>query len=291
MLLKHPLRMIYPPNCLLRLLMTFFSAKHPSKKQMRTPDCSEQLMLDLPSFMTFDALCSSTNQQLRVHLSRRLKNSWYCKIHRNTPHRELFVPTTLADAPETVKTALIAWATLPSPRRRTVAWQEVRQKRQELESTIKSYLVQTNPTAGRKDIDPKKWLSKGEVYDLTEVFSTINATYFGGTLTAYLRWGSSGSKTSYQISHVDTAGKPYHTITIAGIYNHPSIPRYAIEAIMHHEMLHIHVPPERAGGRNIIHGRAFKKIEHAFPHYQRWHAWEKSVMPTLLRTVNRKRVR
>lgn len=278
-------------NRLVHHLMTSFSTKSLTPNKQLGSEAAIQLALDLPSVVSFDSLCSSTNQHLRIHLSRRLKNSWYCKIHRNSSRRELFVPATLADAPETVKTALLAWATLPAPRRKTLAWKEVRQKRQELELTIKNYFIQANPTAGRKDINPKKWLSQGEVYDLAEVFSAVNTTYFGGTLFAYLRWGSTGSKTSYQISHIDTAGKPYQTITIAGVYNHPSVPRYAIEAIMHHEMLHIHVPPERVGGRNVIHGKAFKKIEHAFPHYERWHAWEKSVMPTLLRTVRRKRVR
>ncbi|NLE01045.1 MAG: hypothetical protein GX640_14350, partial [Fibrobacter sp.] len=78
-----------------------------------------------------------------------------------------------------------------------------------------------------------------------------------------------------------------HLITIAGVYNHPDVPLFAIEAVMYHEMLHIAVPPFKKNGRFVIHGPEFKARERQYASYEKWHEWERSSLRKLARTLKR----
>ena len=78
-------------------------------------------------------------------------------------------------------------------------------------------------------------------------------------------------------------------ITIAGIYNDPTVPRFAIESIMFHEMLHIAIPPFQKNGRNVIHGSAFRQAEKTFPHYHTWRQWCAEQLPEIVRKRSRRK--
>jgi hypothetical protein len=109
---------------------------------------------------------------------------------------------------------------------------------------------------------------------LREVFSSLNATYFNGTLTSFIRWGKSRGR-SYQTTFTDEQGKRQNLISIAQLYNRPDVPRFAMESIVYHEMLHIAIPPFKRNFKNIIHGRDFKRAEQSFPYFTQWRQWEK----------------
>jgi hypothetical protein len=240
----------------------------------------EQVTLDLFPERSFEELCSECSDlTLTVHTNPRLKKNWYVKIHRGKPVRELYIPQLLRKAPEPVKRAVVNWATLPAPRL-THLKKEVRTKRRHYEEQIRSFLNEHAPASSRPE-PVQKWPTQGQRYDLREVFDTLNRTWFGSAYSCLLRWGSPASRTSYEVTRKGPGDVPYHCITIAGIYNHPDIPRFAIESIMYHEMLHIHIPPRRENGRNIMHGPDFKKQEKSFPHYKQWRHWEHNVLPHL----------
>ncbi|MBN1306551.1 MAG: M48 family metallopeptidase [Chitinispirillaceae bacterium] len=226
---------------------------------------------------------------LSIHFNRRLKNSWYVKIIHGSERRELNIPHRLEDAPEPIKRALIEWATLPKHRRPELK-RALRQRRRKLEELIRSVIDEQFPLPGRPEKTPfQKWPTGGCRYDLKEVFSSLNSHYFGNRLVSLLRWGTGATKTSYERTRKDAAGNPYHCITIAGVYNHPSVPRFAIESIMYHEMLHIHIPPRKEYGRTVMHGPDFRRLERAFPHYGAWRQWEKEQLCPLHTAVRRQR--
>ena len=72
-------------------------------------------------------------------------------------------------------------------------------------------------------------------------------------------------------------------ITIAGIYNLPEIPEFAVRSVIFHEMLHIAVPPIIKNGRRVVHGTAFKTAEKRNPDLVKWIFWEKGALRQLLR--------
>jgi len=247
-----------------------------------------QTTLDLFEPASFTELCQLFSiDNMSLHPSRRLKTGWYLTIHRSTKLRELHYPVVLDSAPDAVKRSLLQWANLPvkiGPASRA----EYRERKRHFEKTVRAFLDDHSPS-GRHTRERFGSLSEtqGTVYDLNEVFSAVNKSFFNGKISALLRWGASSSKTSFQKTCRDPDGVQWHSITIAGVYNHPQVPRFAIEAIMYHEMLHIHIPPEIRNGRRIVHGSDFKSTEKAFPHFDAWRKWERESLPKLLRKIRK----
>jgi hypothetical protein len=63
----------------------------------------------------------------------------------------------------------------------------------------------------------------------------------------------------------------------------PDVPRFFVEYIVFHEMLHQLFPSDRHTGRHVHHPRAFRDRERAFPRYEAALAWEKQHLHRLLR--------
>ncbi len=225
---------------------------------------------------------------LTVELSKRLRSRWYVKELRQTGHRKLYLPAVFSDAPEEIKKGLIEWALLPI--RKSGKTETVRRRKQ-LEKVAFDFLRDKGMEPQRRRYDPDQFEQNtvGTRYDLREVFDSVNDRFFDGALQSALRWGKRATTTSYQTSKMDLEGNTFNLITIAGVYDHPDVPRFAIESIMFHEMLHIAEPPQRKKERNSIHTPAFKKRERAFPFYDQWIEWEKQEVRKLLRSLRRKR--
>ena len=242
-----------------------------------------QIALPLFGPPSFGELLSAGNltDSLMVTYTRRLKRSCRMRIDPDGKTHQLRIPEYMADAPAVIKQALIDWALLPC---RHVRREQYRRKKQ-LERIIGKY-IQT-----RLDVAPKQSRfnpvhlaaqTQGRIYDLQEVFGSVNAACFNGSLSAFLRWGPPRSRTSCHTVKIDPAGNRVNLITIAGLYDLPDVPRFAIETIMHHEMLHIAIPPVRENGRRVVHGASFKVAEKSFAHYKKWRAWERTGLPQLL---------
>jgi len=102
---------------------------------------------------------------------------------------------------------------------------------------------------------------EGRFYNLEEVFDTLNARFFGGLLgRPNLTWSEGMSKRS--LGHYDAA---HNTIVVSRVFDRPSSPRYAIEYLLYHEMLHLKHPVKMRGVRRCVHPREFKQDEALFP--------------------------
>lgn len=239
-------------------------------------------LFDPPSFCELLSARNATGS-LTVDLNKRFKRGWQVRISPAGATRQLRIPPYLAGAPEEIKLALIDWALLPCKPRPSVRREQFRRKNQ-LEQIIWSF-IRTHGGAPpiKSRFDPKQYQAqtRGRIYDLREIFDSVNAACFNGSLSSFLRWGAPRSRTSCHMIKIDPAGNRVNLITIAGVYNLPNVPRFAIETIMHHEMLHIAIPPVRGKGRSVIHGSAFKTAEKKFKHYLEWRVWERNDLPLL----------
>lgn len=236
---------------------------------------SEQLELALFPSPSFNELFHRQGiANLNIVFNKRLKRGWNVKVNNLFGKRTLTVPAYFEDAPENIKSALMEWALMPATRRRKKGTANARRKKQ-LEHLVWEYVEASGNKAERKfSINPDTLRTAGRIYDLREVFSTINAVYFAGGLVSHIRWNKSNSR-SYQTNYIDPQGKRNSLISIARTYNRPDVPRFAIEGIVFHEMLHIAVPPYKRGHQNIIHGAEFKRAERQFPFFKEWRRWEK----------------
>ena len=102
---------------------------------------------------------------------------------------------------------------------------------------------------------------EGRFYHLEEVFDSLNVRFFGGLLgRPDLTWSEGMSKRS--LGHYDPA---HNTIVVSRVFDRPSSPRYAIEYLLYHEMLHLKHPVKMRGLRRCVHPREFKEDEKLFP--------------------------
>jgi hypothetical protein len=102
---------------------------------------------------------------------------------------------------------------------------------------------------------------EGRFYHLDEVFDSLNGRFFGGLLgRPELTWSEHMAKRS--LGHYDAA---HNTIVVSRVFDRPSSPRYAIEYLLYHEMLHLKHPVRMRGLRRCVHSREFKAEEALFP--------------------------
>jgi hypothetical protein len=110
---------------------------------------------------------------------------------------------------------------------------------------------------GRKQIES----ARGRIYDLQQIFEELNRRHFHGLLgQPLLTWSRSHARNS--LAHFDPA---HNTIMVSRVFDHPRVPRYAIEYILYHEMLHLKHPVKMRGSRRCVHGPAFQADEKLFP--------------------------
>jgi len=104
---------------------------------------------------------------------------------------------------------------------------------------------------------------EGRFFHLEEIFDSLNVRFFGGLLgRPELTWSEHNAKRS--LGHYDAA---HNTIVVSRVFDLPSSPRYAIEYLLYHEMLHLKHPVRRRGLRRCVHSAEFKAEEARFPHF------------------------
>jgi len=108
----------------------------------------------------------------------------------------------------------------------------------------------------------KRYLGpEGRYYHLEEVFDALNMRFFGGLMgRPELTWSEHHAKRL--LGHYDAA---HNTIVVSRVFDRPSSPRYAIEYLLFHEMLHLKHPVRMRGVRRCVHSREFKAEERQFP--------------------------
>lgn len=120
-------------------------------------------------------------------------------------------------------------------------------------------------TKGRKVVTT----SKGKVYDLDEIFDKLNRDYFRQSIEKpVLTW--SARKTYRILGHHDAT---HDHITISTSLDSLEVPRYVVEYVVFHEMLHIFHPTKHVNGRRYNHTPAFKRDEQKFAYYHEAERW------------------
>lgn len=103
--------------------------------------------------------------------------------------------------------------------------------------------------------------ARGHFYDLDIIFEELNSRFFHG-LMARPRMSWSQTKTRRILGHYDPA---HNAIIISRIFDHPAVPRYVLEYIVYHEMLHLKHPVRLRGSRRCVHSAEFQEEEKLFP--------------------------
>ena len=113
--------------------------------------------------------------------------------------------------------------------------------------------------------------ARGHFYDLDAIFEDLNTRFFHGLL-GRPRMSWSQTKTRRILGHYDPA---HNAIIISRIFDHFAMPRYVLEYIVYHEMLHLKHPVRLRGTRRCVHSAEFQAEEKLFPHMEQANAFLK----------------
>lgn len=128
---------------------------------------------------------------------------------------------------------------------------------------------------------------RGKAYDLEELFTEINERYFEGRIERpQLSW--SQRRTRRVLGHHDHV---HEAIIVSRTLDDASIPRFVVEYVLYHEMLHIAHPPRVSSGRTIYHSRQFRADERRFERFDEALKWMERLASPVRRKVRRSRRR
>src|SRR5690349_12034139 len=109
---------------------------------------------------------------------------------------------------------------------------------------------------GRKRITT----ARGHVYHLEDIFEDLNRKYFYGLMARPLMtWSTERARN--RLGHYDPA---HNAIVVSSVFDHPRVPRYVVEYIVYHEMLHLKHPVRLRGSRRCVHSAEFQTEEKLF---------------------------
>ncbi len=130
---------------------------------------------------------------------------------------------------------------------------------------------------------------EGVAFDLREILADLNERYFEGRLPVAVTWGKSstgGASCSRRrrTSTLQLGSYSYEDqlIRVHRVLDGPEVPRYVVEAVVYHELLHADMPPEVVNGRRHFHTPEFRRRERLYRNLGRAERWIGEHMAELL---------
>lgn len=116
--------------------------------------------------------------------------------------------------------------------------------------------------------------TRGRCYNLLDIFESLNREYFSNRLSPVITWGTKSPRYAVRKRRLGSYQRDTDTIRINPLLDSGNVPRYFIEFIVYHEMLHATVAIETGSRRQRIHSKEFKRRERLFKYYEQAFQWE-----------------
>jgi hypothetical protein len=121
-----------------------------------------------------------------------------------------------------------------------------------------------------------QYITKGNIFDLQELFNEVNTLYFKGKIKVALTWFERPGEGSFASLIYGKYYEHLHLIKVNKILDDNEVPRYFVAYVLYHEMLHHILPPKiNSKGVREVHHKHFKEKEAQFKEYLLAKAWEK----------------
>lgn len=162
--------------------------------------------------------------------------------------------------------------------------------------TLRRHFEMWRKAAGVEEPPPRRrritlW-PVGETLDLRPVRDELNQRFFGGRLEVYITWGqgrTAGGRAAAlskrrrrRSIRLGSWHEEDNLVRIHPALDRPGVPRYVVEAIVYHELLHADLPAERKNGRRRIHTAEFRRRERLFPRHEEAQRWIRKNLGKLL---------
>ena len=124
---------------------------------------------------------------------------------------------------------------------------------------------------------------EGKHHNLQEIFDSLNEHYFDGSIQARITWGPRSRRArSRESIKLGSYTFEDELIRIHPVLDAADVPRFFVEWIVYHEMLHeVHDMPV-VDGRRVYHTPEFRRAEARFEHYAESVLWERTHLHKLL---------
>jgi hypothetical protein len=133
-----------------------------------------------------------------------------------------------------------------------------------------------------RDLSDERFSPVGQFFHLEEIRDRLNDRFFQGGVRACIGWGRTPGRRRRKSIRLGVYDHQTREIRIHPALDHPEVPRFFVEFIVFHEMLHQLFPSSNGPGRRVHHPRAFRDRERAFPLYEAAIAWERENLRALL---------
>lgn len=117
---------------------------------------------------------------------------------------------------------------------------------------------------------------EGRCHNLQDLFDGLNRQYFNGSLQARITWGPATLRAHQRTLKMGSFSVEDRIIRIHPALDRDEVPRFFLEWIVFHEMLHGRLEIRRKAGRRCFHPPEFQALERQFADYERATAWEKA---------------
>jgi len=116
---------------------------------------------------------------------------------------------------------------------------------------------------------------QGKHYDLLKMYDSINAEYFEGKVSAEITWGARKPRRAAARMTLGSFSSHCNIIRINPRLDSRRVPKYFIELIVYHEMLHADIGIDNGAKRRSLHSKEFKRREKLFKYYDKAIEWER----------------
>jgi hypothetical protein len=125
----------------------------------------------------------------------------------------------------------------------------------------------------------------GRYFNLKAIFEKLNARHFNNRLRNYtITWGRKRRERPREYFIFGSIQEEDRLIRIHPLLDARFVPRWFLEYVIYHEMLHSVVPDkyDRKRKRRIVHTEEFNEREKKYPSYRRAKAWEEANLARFL---------
>lgn len=127
----------------------------------------------------------------------------------------------------------------------------------------------------------------GRAHDLRELYAALNREYFADSVEAAITWGRNPTSRRRRRGGFSIRLGSYQA-TDRLIRVHPAldrrdVPRYVVESVVYHEMLHAAMPATLSRGRRRLHPPEFRRRERLYHHFTAAEAWLEKNLERLVR--------
>jgi hypothetical protein len=140
---------------------------------------------------------------------------------------------------------------------------------------IRAFIDKNIQNLKKKPPRRTKLVHRGRKFDLLKIFNSVNSEYFGGSISSSITWSSKSPKRSVTKRTLGSYSQRSDLIRINPVLDSSAVPRYFLEFVVYHEMLHAYMNNEPTKAGKPVHSVEYKKREKLFHYYDRAIAWEK----------------